>query len=47
MATCSLQKVTELLYFSKSISTPLPPNSFPSALRMIVIGCIGVSKSTV
>lgn len=43
---CLLQNATEAMYAFRSKGTPEPPSSFPSALRNIVIGCMGSSWST-
>ena len=40
---CAFQNSTLSLYLDRSSLTPLPPSSFPNALRSIVIGCIGNS----
>lgn len=39
----SFQNSTLSMYFSRTSGTPDPPSSFPRALRIIVMGCIGIS----
>lgn len=46
MAACESQYAAAASYCSRSSATPLPPWSRPSALRIMVMGCIGVSNSS-
>ena len=46
MTAQSFQYSTDAMYAARSSSTPEPPCSPPSALRMTVMGCMGVSKSS-
>ena len=43
MAACASQYSTDLRYSSRPRGTPLPPSSRPSELRIMVMGCMGVS----
>lgn len=45
MATFSTQKVVLSLYLCLFRGTPLPPSSTPRAFLIIVMGCMGNSKS--
>jgi hypothetical protein len=45
IATFSTQNAVLSMYFSLLRRTPLPPSSIPRAFLMIVIGCMGSSKS--
>jgi hypothetical protein len=45
MATFLVQNSTLCAYFAGSIGTPDPPYSLPSALRIMVIGCIGYTTT--
>ncbi len=46
MVACFSQYATEAVYAARSSGTPLPPSAVPSALRIIVMGCMGVSNDS-
>jgi hemolysin activation/secretion protein len=46
MGACVCQYDVDASYASLLSGTPLPPSSLPSALRIMVMGCMGVSKGS-